>query len=403
MLLKNCRFIITQDSRRRILENCDILVEGKTISKIGKGLKAGKGEQTIDCSAKIVMPGLVNTHTHLGMHSLRGKCDDKELFEWLAELEPLEKKLGSKQVRENTLAGLHEAVRFGTTTIYDSYKFPEERLEAFRKTGVRGLISSTVTDEKTFSASEKFLDSMHKKRNKGGLVKGAIAANAVYSCSEEILRKVIQYSDDNGLLRRIHVGETRKDRFDTLQKKGRLAVEYLDSIGFLSQNSLLVHCIWITKGEIRKISRAGAKVSHNPISNMKLASGGVMPLMEMLEEKVTVGLGTDSVASNNNLDMFEEMKVCALLHRHHKWDANAVTAQQVLDMATVHGAKALGLEKVGAIEEGNYADIITLGLAENMLPVNDIVSNIVFAGQGMNVNDVMIDGKLKLYDKKFQM
>ncbi len=398
MLLKNCRYILTQGAKRRVLQGQDILIEGNSIAKIGKGIKAGRDEEQIDCSQKIVIPGLVNTHTHLGMHSLRGENDRTELFDWLNALEAKEKKLTSKQVKENTLAGLREAVRFGTTTIYDSYKFPEQRLEAFSEMGVRGVISSTVTDEKTLKESTSFLGSI---KNSKGIVKGAIAANAVYSCPEEILRKVIEYSDRNSLLRRIHVGETRKDRFDTLQKSGKLAVEYLDSIGFLSERALLVHCIWITKGEIRKIAAAQAKVSHNPVSNMKLASGGVMPLTEMLQEGVTVGLGTDSVASNNNLDLFEEMKVAALLHRHHKWDANALSAQQVLDMATVEGAKCLGLEKIGSIEEGNHADIITLNIDENLLPMNNVVSNIVFAAQGMNVNDVIIAGKALLRDKKF--
>ncbi len=398
MLLKNCQLLLTQDANRRIIGNADVLIEGSTIKKVGRGLKAGRGADTIDCAGKIVMPGLVNTHTHLGMHSLRGAKDDAELFDWLKGIEATEKKFTAKQVKENTIAGLKEAVRFGTTTVYDSYKFPEERLGAFEKMGVRGVLSSTVTDEKTFRASENFLNSLKKRH---GIVKGAVAANAVYSCSKEILRKVIEYSDANRLLRRIHIGETRKDRFDTLQRHGRLAVEYLDSIGFLAENCLLVHCIWITKGEIRKIAMAGAMVSHNPVSNMKLASGGVMPLTEMLDEKVCVGLGTDSVASNNNLDLFEEMKIAALLHRHHKWDANAVTAQQVLDMATIDGAKCLGIGNVGSIAEGNFADIITLSLDENLLPVNDIVSNIVFAAQGMNVNDVVIDGKAVLRDRSF--
>ena len=319
-----------------------------------------------------------------------------ELFGWLAELEPLEKKLTPKMVKENTLAGLREAVRTGTTTIYDSYKFPEARLEAFHEMGVRGMISSTVRDEKGLAESEKFLSGL-----KSGLVTGAIAANSVYACDEEVLRKAVEYSDAKGLLRRIHVGETRKERFDTMQRTGKLAIEYLDSVGFLSERALLVHCIWITKGEIRRIAKVGAKVAHNPVSNMKLASGGVMPLTEMLAEKIIVGLGTDGVASNNNLDMFEEMKVAALLHRHHKWDANAVSAQQMLDMATINGARCLGIEGIGSIEAGKKADIITLGISENMGPMNDAVSNIVFAANGLNVGDVIIDGKIILEDGKF--
>ncbi len=397
MLLRNCRYIVTQDSGRRVLQNLDVLVEAGAIVGIGRGLKAPRGEEAIDCSGKVLMPGLVNTHTHLGMHSLRGKSDGRELFEWLEELEPLEKKLSAKDVRENTEAGMREAMRFGTTTVYDSYKFPEERLEAFEKAGMRGVISSTMRDEKTFKGATAFVKGM-----KSALVKGAIAPNSIYACGEEILRKAIDFSERENVLRRIHVGETRKERFDTLQKTGKLAVEYLDSIGFLGESALLVHCIWVTKGEIRKIARSGAKVSHNPVSNMKLASGGVMPLVEMLGEKVCVGLGTDSVASNNNLDMFEEMKVCALLHRHHKWNPAAVSSQEALDMATINAARCLGLGKeVGSVEIGKKADMITLGLSENMVPVNDLVSNIVFAGQGLNVGDVIIDGKLKLVSGQF--
>ncbi len=396
MLLKNCRFIVTQDRKRRVLEKEDILIEGDCIAAIGKGLKPEGSTELIDCSGKIVMPGLVNTHTHLGMHSLKGKCDDEELFGWLSKLGPEEKKLSSKEVKENTLAGLAEAVRFGTTTIYDSYKFPQERLEAFVQSGVRGVISSTVTDGKGFSEAKKFISGIG-----GGLVKGAIAANSIYNCDEETIMKVIEYSDKSKLLRRIHVGETRKERFDILKKTGKLAVEYLGNIGFLAQNALLVHCIWITKGEIGMIAKAGAKVSHNPISNMKLASGGVMPLVEMLEEKVTVGLGSDSVASNNNLDMFEEMKFAALLHRHHKWDPNAVSSQQILDMATINGAKCLGLSDVGSIEIGKKADIITLGLEDNLMPVNDAVSAIVFSASGMNTCDVIVDGKTLMRERKF--
>ncbi len=393
MLLKNCRYLITQDSKRHIIENTDVLLEGSRIAKIGKNLG---GEDKIDCSKRIVMPGLVNTHTHLGMHSLRGMCDDLELFDWLAALEPEEKKLNPKQVKDNTISGLCEAVRFGTTTIYDSYKFPQERLEAFEKMGVRGVISSTVKNDKSLTESISFLSGLKSK-----LVSGAIAANSIYGCDEEILRKVIEFSNQKKLLRRIHVGETRKERFDAMKKCGKLAIEYLDSIGFLGQNCLLVHCIWITKGEIKRIANTEAKVSHNPVSNMKLASGGVMPLYEMLEENVRIGLGTDSVASNNNLDMFEEMKMAALLHRHHKWNANAISAQQILDMATLNGAACLGLRDIGSIEEGKKADIITLDISENMQPTNDLISNVVFSAQGLNVNDVIIDGEIKLKDKSF--
>ena len=390
MLLKNCSYLITQNSKREILRNTDVLGEGNKIVKIGKKLT---NEEVIDCSGKIVMPGLVNTHTHLGMHSLKGKSDEMELFDWLKSIANEENKMTPKKVRENTLDGLKEAIRFGSTTIYDSYKFSDTRLEAFEEAKVRGVISSTVTNEKNLKDSKKFLSGLKSK-----LVKGAIAANSIYNCDEEILRKVIEFSNSKKLLRRIHVGETRKERYDILKQKGKLAIEYLDSIGFLGKNCLLVHCIWITKGEIRKIARKKAMVSHNPVSNMKLSSGGVMPLVEMLEENVTVGLGTDSVVSNNNLDMFEEMKTAALLHKHHKWNPKAVTAQQILDMATIKGAECLGFD-VGSVEKGKKADIITLDIEHNLKPVNDVVSSVVFSASGLNVSDVLVDGKIRMKEK----
>ncbi|MCR4368798.1 MAG: amidohydrolase [archaeon] len=397
MLLKNCRYIITQNGSRAILEKSDILVQNGKIKKIGKALFAQSPAEIIDCSEKIVMPGLVNTHTHLGMHSLKGACDDEELFEWLERLAKEEEKLDAKKVKENTKAGLREAIRFGTTTIYDSYKEPMARAQAFGEAGINGIISSTITGTESFSRAVKFSESSLPEN-----VAPAIAANSIYACPEDVLKKVAKYSDKKRLLRRIHVGETRKERFDILEKKGKLAVEYLDSIGFLGKTCLLVHCIWITKGEIARIAKAKAKVSHNPVSNMKLASGGVMPLAEMLAAGVCAGLGTDSVASNNNLDMFEEMKTAALLHRHHKWDPKAISAQQILDMATIKGAQCLCVEKrTGSIEVGKQADIITLGPDENLLPINDPVSSMVFSANGLNVDDVIARGKILLREKSF--
>jgi len=335
MLLKNCRFLITQDAKRDILENVDVLIEDDRIKAIGRNL--GKlDKKHIDCSKKIVMPGLVNTHTHLGMHSLRGLCDDAELHDWLDVVYREEKKLSDKQVLENTEAGLREAIRFGTTCVYDSYRLAEARARLFQKLGVRGCLSSTIREKKDILVAERFIKQLKEKR---GLVKPVVAAHAIFSTDEEILKAVIALSEKYTILRRLHVGETRKERFDIQQKTGKLPIEYLNSIGFLDEKTLLVHCIWITKGEIRLIAKSRTKVSHNPISNMKLASGGVMPLVEMMQEGVVVGLGTDSVVSNNNLDLFEELKVTPLLHKQHRWDPKVITPQEVLDMATINGAR----------------------------------------------------------------
>lgn len=396
MIFHNCRFLITQNAKRDVLEKVDIQIEGTTIVKIGQRLSQPSHADVIDASDKIVMPGLVNTHTHLGMHSLRGICDDAELHDWLAIVTRTEDTLSEHDVYTNTLAGLREAVRFGTTTIYDSFKHPAARVRAFERIGVRGLLSVSVYTKKDLAAAERFVSSL-----RSSLFKPVIAAHSIYKTDEDVLKEVIRVSDEQKIQRRIHVGETRKERFDIQQQTGKLPVEYLESIGFLNSRTLLVHCIWLTKGEIRLIGRTGAKVSHNPISNMKLASGGVMPLVEMMQEKVTVGLGTDSVASNNNLDLFEEMKLTPLLHKQHRWDPTVITPQQVIDMVTVNGAACLGLSDVGSIAVGKKADIITLDIGEHMKPVNNLLSNIVYCANGNDVTDVVIDGKIALRNKQF--
>lgn len=401
MLLKNCRFLITQNATRDILEHVDVLIEDCVIKKVGKNLgKAGK--EYIDCSRKIVMPGLVNTHTHLGMHSLRGLCDDAELHDWLGIVYKEEKKLSDKQILENTEAGLREAIRFGATCIYDSYRLAEERATIFEKLGVRGCLSSTIRERKDIQIASRFVKQMlHAQAGKQGMIKPIVAAHAIFSTDEEILREVIALSEKYNVMRRLHIGETRKERFDVQRQTGKLPIEYLDSIGFLDEKALLVHCIWITKGEIRLIAKSGTKVSHNPISNMKLASGGVMPLVEMMREGVTVGLGTDSVVSNNNLDLFEELKVTPLLHKQHRWDPKVITSQEVLDMATIQGARCLGFSDVGSIDAGKKADIITIDLAPHLLPATtkNVVSNIVYSANGNDVADSVIDGKVVMKDK----
>ncbi len=398
MLLKNCAYLVTQDDKRRILNGYSVRIEDGEIAKVGRVMHASRGEEVIDCKDKVVLPGLINTHTHLGMHSLRGICDDAELFDWLDIVVREEKRLGRKQVIDNTRDGLREAIRFGTTSIYDSYRLADERLDLFLKMGMRGCISSTIRGAKDIRASKAFIKKAQAKKHR--LVMPIIAAHSTFSVEEDVLQEVIDLSEEHRILRRLHIAETRKERFLNLQRTGSLPIAYLDRIGFLGPLALLVHCIWITKAEVRLIAKTGSKVSHNPMSNMKLASGGVMPLIEMHDEGVTVGLGTDSVVSNNNLDMFEELKAVGLLHKFHRWDPKVLPSPRILDMATIDGARCLGLDNVGPIVKGKRADIITVDLCRHMLPVRDVVSNLVYSANGCDVNDTIIDGRVVMRNKK---
>lgn len=394
MLLKNCRFIVTQNKDREILEGQDVLIENNVIKGIGKNLKT-KDKQIIDCSDKIVMPGLINCHTHLGMHFLRGIADDMELDEWLnRHILPAESKLSEKDIYEGTKQAVKECLSFGTTTVCEMYYPVDPVIKAIKESGIRAVITPTVGNKiKYYGLKEAKQRIKVAKRKSSELVKFGIGPHSVYACDKELLKKCAEYDG----IKHIHLAETRKERVDLFKKEKLLPVEYLNSIGFLNEKTILVHCIWLTKGELRNIAKSKTKIAHCPTSNMKLASGGVMPLTEMQEYGITVSLGTDSSTSNNSLDMFREMRTCALLHKQHRWDPKAANAQEVLDMATVNAAKVLGIEKLGSIQPGYKADIITLSIDNNLQPAKKerIISHLVYSCVGFNVTDVIVNGVIK--------
>lgn len=415
MLLKNCRFVVTQNQKREILENCDILIENNKIKKIGKNLTPKLKDKTIDCSNKIVMPGLINTHTHIGMHSLRGICDDEELPNWLDKVVAAEKKFTAKQIEQNAKQACTEMLLSGTTTFVEMYTPLAPVLAAIKKQQIRavlcpviygflGNVKKQLADAKEMI--EKFSSSLVSSSlslKSSSLISFGLGAHSIYTCDEETLVAIKKYAQSRKILTPIHLAETRKERFDCFDKHKKLPAEYLASIGFLDKNTLLVHSIWLTKGEIRVIAQHHSTVSHCPVSNMKLSSGGVTPLMEMFEENVFVGLGTDSVASNNSMDMFKEMMICGLLHKQHRWDPKAAPVQKLLDMSTIDGARAIGMEKeIGSLEVGKKADIISLeiGVAQWPLTKENVLSHLVYATNGSAVSDVIVDGKIALQHSK---
>ena len=400
VLIKNCRSIITQDPQRRILEGYDILVEDDRIKKIAKGIK---GANIIDGRDRIVMPGLVNTHTHYGMQLLRGVCDDEQLARWLSLVIPLEKKLTAADLKKSAELACTEMLLSGTTTFADMYSPIEPLADIVETFGLRAVLFPVVQDQLEHgSVSVAAVERLIKQRESNHRIRFGIGAHSIYGCSPKQLTEVMGLAKKHKLLKAMHIAETRKERFDCQKTNGKLPVEYLESIGFLDKNTLLIHAIWLTKGEVNLLGKYGTSVSHCPVSNMKLASGGVMPLPEMIGAGVTVGLGTDSVVSNNNLDLFEEMKLTGLLHKHHRWDATVAPLQLILDMATINGAKALGMDAdVGSLEEGKKADIIMLDVTSpHHQPINNVLSNIVYAARGSDVKEVLVDGKILVREGK---
>jgi len=395
MLLKNCRYIITQDPQRRILEHCDLEIEGNVITRIAPSI----AKEGIDCSEKIVMPGLVNTHTHSGMHLLKGVCDDEQLKTWLDIVIPKEKALTDAEITAGCEMACKEMILGGTTTFADLYWPIAPIASAAKKFNMRCLLFPALQNLAQGGAT---LDDVERLlQEKDERVAYGVGAHSIYACDEATLQKASALAKRYGAMKLMHIAETRKERFDIQERTGKLPVEYLESIAWLDDKTLLVHAIWLTKAEIRLLKKFGVSISHCPVSNMKLASGGVMPLPEMHSEGVTVGLGTDSVASNNNLGLFEEMKVCGLLHKHHRWDARTAPLQNIVDMATIDGARALGMDKdIGSLEVGKKADIITLDLSSSRIsPINNLLSAVVYAAQSADVCDVIIDGKTIVRDR----
>ncbi len=398
MILKNCKYIVTQNKERTILENCDIEIKKNIIKKISKNIII-TGKETIDCSNKIVLPGFINIHTHIGMHSLRGICDDEELPAWLERIIIAEKQFTPKQIQENSEQACKEMLLSGTTTFVEMYTPIEPVIAGVKKHHIRAILCPVIYGflgdvKKQLEYAKKLIDSFSHP-----LITIGLAGHSIYTCDKETLSAIKKYAKKRKLLTPIHLAETRKERFDCFDKNKMLPVEYLAEIKYLDNRTLLVHSIWLTKGEVRIIAQHKSAVAHCPVSNMKLSSGGVAPLMEMFEENISVGLGTDSVASNNNMDMFKEMMICGLLHKQHRWDPKAAPVQKLLDMATIDSAKAIDMEQeIGSLEIGKKADIITVNIGQSHWPLTkeNVVSSLVYATNGASVCDVVVDGKVAM-------
>ncbi len=395
MLLKGCRFLVTQDLKKRILERADILIEGTHIVKIGKNLK---GDRTIDCSRSLVMPGLINTHTHISMATFRGVADDVRLEEFLKKTYSIDSKLKKKDIYMGALLGCLESIKFGTTCFNDLYYWEDEIAKAALELGLRANLAWAVLDKDKTTQKGDPVDNcdsfIRRWKGKSDLIVPEVGVQGVYAASAETYTRAKELSEKHNVGIHTHLSETREEVYDNVRRCGKRPVEWLDGLGFLNERLTAAHCVWMTKREMDIIANHGVNPSHNPTSNLKLASGGLCPVPELLERGVNVTLGTDSCASNNNLDLFKEMKLAALLHKNSKWDASLVPAQTALDMATINGAKALGIN-AGSLEEGKLADIIIINLDKpNLIPMRNVVSNIVYSMNGSDVDTSIINGKV---------
>lgn len=396
LLLKNARYIITQNSRREVLENKDVLIEGSAISEIGEHLS---GDEVVDCSHNIVMPGLINLHTHSAMNLLKGYSDDLKLDDWLGKkIWPIEAKFTKQDFHYGSMLAFLEMVKTGTTCFNDMYFSMDLIAKSARQIGIRGFLGYGMIDLNSEEKREKEIKETLKLRDfiknmNDSKLKFAVAPHAPYTCSEELLLKAKEIADAEHAPYHIHVSETKKEVSDSVEKFGKRPVMRLHDLGVLGNSVIAAHAVWVNDTEWKMLKGTKTKVVNCPVSNLKLSSG--VPPWHGLKE-LKAGLGTDSAASNNNLSMFEDMKSAALIQKLSVGDASLVTAQDVLDMATVNGADALNIN-AGKIEAGMLADIITLNVNQLMLnPLrrDNLISNIVYSASGADVHDTIIDGKV---------
>src|SRR3984893_10768836 len=403
--------IVTMDAARRVIDNGAIAVVHGRIVAIGPRAEIEKtfqARETLDAKGRVIIPGLINGHTHIPMTLFRGLADDLDLQDWLTKyIFPAEAKNVSEEfVRAGTRLGLAEMIRGGTTTYCDMYYFEDAIADETAKAGVRGVLGETiidfpVADNKTHAEAMAYVEKFVKRWQGNDLIIPAIAPHAPYTVSEEHLKAVRAFSDRTGAPIVIHISETKREVDDSIRDKGASPIDYLNRIGFLNNRVIAAHVVWPSEEELGLLKKLGVGIVHNPQSNMKLASG-VAPVPQMLKEDLPVGLGTDGAASNNDLNLWEEMDTAAKLHKLIANDPKVVSAVEAFEMATIRGARALHLEKeIGSIEKGKRADLVIVDLDDlNQTPCYNIYSDLVYATKAADVRTVIIEGSVVMRDRR---
>ena len=403
--------IVTMDASRRVIDDGAIAVRKGRIIGIGSRAEIERrytAPKKISGAGKLITPGLINGHTHIPMVLFRGLADDMDLQEWLTKyIFPAEaKNVNEEFVRAGTRLGLAEMIRGGTTTYCDMYYFEDAIAEETSAAGVRGVLGETlidfpVADNKTNAEGMAYVEKFVSRWKGNDLIVPAIAPHAPYTVSEDHLKAVRAFSDRTGAPIVTHVSETKREVDDSVKAKGASPVAYLDRIGFLNERVIAAHVVWPQGNDINILKQRRVGVIHNPQSNMKLASG-VAPVPRMMDEGVLLGLGTDGAASNNDLNMWEEMDTVAKLHKVFSGDPKVISAQQAFELATIRGAAALHLEKeIGSLETGKRADILIIERDSlNQIPLYNIYSDLVYATKGSDVESVIINGRIVMQDRR---
>jgi 5-methylthioadenosine/S-adenosylhomocysteine deaminase len=401
--------VVTVDPKMRVLENAAVAIRGSTIEAVleaGAPLPAAK--QTIDAGGHLVIPGLVNAHGHAPMVLMRGLADDMKLMEWLNDfIFPAEaKNVNPEFCYWGTLLACIEMARSGTTTFADMYYFEDDIARAVDKAGLRAVLGQTIigfpapdykTTDEALAATEAFI----RRWKPHPRIMPGPAPHALYTTDLEVVRRARELSRRYGVLFQIHGHESPEEDEAVQKKLGKTTLTALDQAGILGPNMILHHAITVTSKDIALMAKHGVATSHNPESNMKGGSG-LSPVPDLLAAGLAVGLGTDGAASNNNLDMFEEMDTAAKVHKLTRADPTVLPAKVVFSMATRIGAQALGLgDQIGSIEKGKRADLVLIDArVPELTPLYDVYSQLVYAVKGGQVRTVVVDGRVVVQDRQ---
>ena len=405
ILFKNADILITEPDGFSVVKSGFLGVKGTKIAYIGKEMPAEHYDEVKDFSNKLLMPGLINTHCHAAMTMLRGLGTDLPLQEWLFEkMMPVEDRFTAGTMRAASELALLEMIATGTTSFSDMYFINRSTIEPCLEAGFKANIARPVqcfdpdeTYEKSFRAAEAA--ELFKEFNGAGngriLIDDSI--HAEYTCKEDIVRAHSLAAKARGTRMHIHLSETKKEHDECVQKYGKTPAKWFLDLGTFDIPAFAAHCVWVTDEDIAILAEKGVSAVHNPSSNMKLGSG-FAPIEKMLSAGVNVTLGTDGAASNNNLNMFEELHIASIIHKGYMLDSTKIKCTETLRMATLNGAKLQGRPDTGCLKEGNCADIIAIDMDKpHLFPNNDTVGLICYSAQGSDVCMNMVDGKI-LYE-----
>jgi 5-methylthioadenosine/S-adenosylhomocysteine deaminase len=399
--------LVTVNATDEVLEQADLAIAGDKIVGVGSAPPGFVPDRVLEGRDRIVLPGLINTHTHLSMTLMRNYADDLAFWPWLLErIKPLEDHLVPEDVRIGARLGIAELVRGGTTCFHDMYFHLDEVADEVASAGLRARLCGALFDnsgrgEHLLRAAVELHDHWHGKAT--GRVTVALAPHSAYLCSPPYLKEILHEARRLQCGLHVHVAETEREVSDSRERYGLTPVQHLAELGCFRVPTVAAHGIYVNAADCRLLREGRVSIAHNPGSNLKLANG-IAPVQMLLDEGVNVSLGTDGAASNNNLNLFEEMHLAALLQKWLRRDAEALPARQVLRMATIRGAEALGLESsIGSLEVGKQADIIIVDAAQpHLAPRHDPVALLVYSAQAADVCTVLVDGHILMEDRELK-